>query len=116
MDFDHVREKRADISRMILQDYPLSTVLAEIELCDLVCANCHRIRSWKRWQLDMAQPPEIDDLDDWRCGRERQTVCKRGHKLKEPNLRKNSEGRLQCMACAIGCDLHGRRRGRVSQR
>jgi hypothetical protein len=49
MDFDHIRgEKLIDVSRMLLTDYPLDRILAEIELCELVCANCHRIRSWER--------------------------------------------------------------------
>ena len=45
MDFDHVRGvKKDDVSRMAR--YKLSTILEEIAKCDLVCANCHRIRTW----------------------------------------------------------------------
>jgi hypothetical protein len=45
MDFDH-REgvsKVRTISQMI--GHPFDTILAEIAKCDLICANCHRIRT-----------------------------------------------------------------------
>lgn len=45
MDFDHVRgTKVASISRL-LSDNKFDKVLEEIEKCELVCANCHRIRT-----------------------------------------------------------------------
>ena len=48
MDFDHVRgKKRFGIAKM--QNHSLEAILAEIAKCDLVCANCHRIRTRKRW-------------------------------------------------------------------
>lgn len=47
MDYDHVRgEKIKDISDMWAGDKDL--ILAEIAKCDLVCANCHRIRTHLR--------------------------------------------------------------------
>lgn len=47
MDFDHVRgEKKTSVSRSAL--WGPKTLLAEIEKCDLVCANCHRLRTAKR--------------------------------------------------------------------
>lgn len=47
MDFDHVRgEKIKDISDMWAQK--IERIKAEIEKCDLVCATCHRLRTWKR--------------------------------------------------------------------
>ena len=49
MDFDH-RDKRtkvAGINQMInLHSYSEDKILAEINKCDLVCANCHRIRTY----------------------------------------------------------------------
>ncbi len=49
MDFDHVRgEKTMDVSRMVA--YGWDTVMQEIDKCDLVCANCHRIRTEARRQ------------------------------------------------------------------
>lgn len=47
MDFDHVRgEKKFNISKSGLWKWKY--VLEEIEKCDLVCSNCHRIRTLKR--------------------------------------------------------------------
>jgi hypothetical protein len=47
MEFDHVRgDKLFDISKH--KHYGKDKVLAEIAKCDLVCANCHRIRTHLR--------------------------------------------------------------------
>ena len=46
MDFDHLRDKFMGVSKMTY--YSLDTVKKEIEKCDLVCANCHRIRTFTR--------------------------------------------------------------------
>lgn len=47
MDFDHVRgEKEYNIGNM--QHYSLQRLLDEIAKCDLVCANCHRERTYQR--------------------------------------------------------------------
>jgi hypothetical protein len=48
MDFDHRpgEEKKIEIGEK--HRYRLNDILAEIEKCDLVCANCHRIRTRRR--------------------------------------------------------------------
>lgn len=47
LDFDHVRgDKLFNVSRG--SGYPWQTVLDEIAKCDVVCANCHRIRTSRR--------------------------------------------------------------------
>lgn len=49
MEFDHCRgEKKFELSRGT--KYGTKTVRAEIAKCDLVCANCHRIRTAARRQ------------------------------------------------------------------
>lgn len=59
MDFDHVRgEKRMEVGRMLTQGYTLEAIMAEIEKCDLVCSNCHRIRTW-------AAPVDIGASHQW---------------------------------------------------
>ena len=51
MDFDHVRgEKVARISKLVDNGMG-SALLKELEKCELVCANCHRIRTHNRLQL-----------------------------------------------------------------
>lgn len=51
MDFDHVRGvKVMAVSRMIRQAVAWEKVLAEVAKCEVVCANCHRIRTQERRQ------------------------------------------------------------------
>lgn len=47
MDFDHrdPSEKINTISRIIRDMWSKKRILSEIEKCDLICANCHRIRT-----------------------------------------------------------------------
>lgn len=49
MDFDHVRGKKS-FTLGSLNGQGLQTVIKEIKKCDVVCANCHRIRTHKRKQ------------------------------------------------------------------
>jgi hypothetical protein len=46
MDFDHrdPAAKRANVSAM-LAGYSFESVVAEVLKCEVVCANCHRVRS-----------------------------------------------------------------------
>lgn len=56
MDFDHRDRltKTENVSKLVSRRYEL--ILQEIEKCDLVCANCHRIRTQSR--LDHIPIPE----------------------------------------------------------
>jgi hypothetical protein len=49
MDFDH-REpgaKEHTVTRMVGRA-STEAILAEVAKCDIVCANCHRVRTWRR--------------------------------------------------------------------
>lgn len=47
MDFDHVKGvKRSNLSRMV--HHSQKSILEEVSKCDLVCANCHRVRTVAR--------------------------------------------------------------------
>ena len=49
MDFDHVRgAKIAGVSALLGRSAGLELIIEEIKKCDLICANCHRIRTRKR--------------------------------------------------------------------
>ena len=50
LDFDHrdEKEKKYGISKMIY-DYNWETILEEINKCDVLCANCHRIKTSKQF-------------------------------------------------------------------
>ena len=47
MDFDHIREKRLEVSRLLYVS-GTAALLEEIGKCEVVCANCHRIRTKRR--------------------------------------------------------------------
>lgn len=53
MDFDHVRgEKVIDVAQAFRRLFSLERLLSEVEKCDLVCANCHRQRTFERLGWD----------------------------------------------------------------
>lgn len=58
MEFDHriAAEKTFNLSRA--REHPFALVKVEIAKCDLVCANCHRVRTVRRRQGLPAIPPE----------------------------------------------------------
>lgn len=49
LDFDHIGDcKTANISRLIKNGYCWEKILVEIKRCEVVCANCHRVRTFDR--------------------------------------------------------------------
>lgn len=42
LDFDHKKDKKSTISKMLKKGLSLSTIKNEIDKCDVRCANCHR--------------------------------------------------------------------------
>lgn len=49
MDFDHTSDnKLKTIARMVSEAVSLKRIKEEIAKCDLVCSNCHRVRTAKR--------------------------------------------------------------------
>jgi hypothetical protein len=55
LEFDHVGPKTAEVGKMVREAYRLTRIKAEIENCELVCANCHRRRTAIRarsWRVD----------------------------------------------------------------
>jgi hypothetical protein len=50
MDFDHRPGtiKAANVGTLFAQKAPVDVIMTEVRKCDLVCSNCHRIRTWKR--------------------------------------------------------------------
>jgi len=47
LDFDHVRGEKS-FAIATGRNYSLSRLLDEIDKCDVVCANCHRVRTADR--------------------------------------------------------------------
>lgn len=49
MDFDHTDDnKMHNISTMVNGARSLELIKVEISKCEIVCSNCHRIRTWSR--------------------------------------------------------------------
>jgi hypothetical protein len=59
LEFDHVRGKTMNMSRMVINRTSWDLGLKEIGLCEVVCANCHRRRTnmranTHRWRRALA--------------------------------------------------------------
>ena|ERR1700722_6857993 len=48
MDFDHIEGSKKFNVSVGKHRYPWKVVMEEIAKCELVCANCHRIRTYNR--------------------------------------------------------------------
>lgn len=49
MDFDHIQgKKRYNIARVANSAVSIKTIKDELRKCELVCSNCHRLRTWQR--------------------------------------------------------------------
>jgi hypothetical protein len=57
MDFDHLADKEFLISSATKRGLSNARLLAEIAKCEVVCSNCHRLRSWSRLKA-MSDPVE----------------------------------------------------------
>ncbi len=93
MDFDHREIKSINLSLAARKHWGERRVQQEIDRCDLVCANCHRIRTLNRPEKSQFVPTERtnrkrSDLPDLRCSKcdktrqeaefyKGKTVCKR---------------------------------------
>lgn len=51
LDFDHVRGEKVANIRKLTQSASMERILEEIEKCEVVCSNCHRIRTVERSRL-----------------------------------------------------------------
>jgi uncharacterized protein (UPF0335 family) len=49
MEYDHLGDKINSVSHISSRG-TLNQVIEEINKCDLVCSNCHKIRTWTRMQ------------------------------------------------------------------
>jgi 5-methylcytosine-specific restriction endonuclease McrA len=49
LEFDHLRDKVADVSVLAREGHALEKVKREIDKCEVVCANCHRRRTARQF-------------------------------------------------------------------
>ena len=57
LEFDHLRDKRMGVARMVADSYSWKEILLEIDKCEVVCRNCHHIRTMERsgsWHASVA--------------------------------------------------------------
>lgn len=60
MDFDHITDdKIANVSRIMNNSNSIAAMEFEMSKCDLICSNCHRIRTYKR--IKNGQMVELED-------------------------------------------------------
>jgi len=52
MDYDHIGEKIRSVSSMTVRGTNIKKIDEEIAKCELVCANCHRVRTYDRIQVN----------------------------------------------------------------
>lgn len=60
LEFDHLRDKRMNVANMLT--WSLKALMAEIAKCEVVCANCHRIRTSNRggfWRTNNGLVPAL---------------------------------------------------------
>ncbi len=63
MDFDHVTgEKYKDVSAMVSNLNSKQKVLDEIAKCELICSNCHRVRTFTR--LGLSQEDALISINE----------------------------------------------------
>jgi hypothetical protein len=48
MDFDHLRDKVLNPNQMANYGWRPARMAEELKKCELVCSNCHRVRTYKR--------------------------------------------------------------------
>ena len=51
MQFDHVKGDKIDGISVLVRCRNLQAIKDEIEKCELVCANCHALRTWNRLHI-----------------------------------------------------------------
>lgn len=48
LEFDHLGDKEFTIAKLLQSSALVSTIKKEVEKCEVVCASCHRIRTYTR--------------------------------------------------------------------
>ena len=67
LEFDHIRmDKTRNIGILVHQGYAWERVLEEIAKCEVVCPNCHRLRTYER--VDSYRVQNITETGKDRAG------------------------------------------------
>lgn len=74
LQFDHLRDKRTDVSYMSIQGFRWETIVEEIAKCEVRCANCHVTKTarergvWERKHMTMHRPSPFETDRTHNCG------------------------------------------------
>jgi hypothetical protein len=87
MDFDHVRGKKLFTIGRLHIGCSINRLYREIAKCDVVCANCHRMRTFRRRYTKKRSDGTLVYNKKWQRGPQTQhTHCVHGHPLAGDNL------------------------------
>lgn len=50
MEYDHIEDNKIRSVAKITSNGSMDQVIKEITKCDLICSNCHKVRTWERIQ------------------------------------------------------------------
>ena len=62
MDYDHLEDKTMIISQLVNRG-SMAALARELKKCEIVCANCHRIRNTNAQQYEMIQVRPRSSVD-----------------------------------------------------
>lgn len=60
LEFDHLKDKEQNISKLVAGRATQARLMGEIDKCEVVCANCHRRRTYTRanvWRINAEHDP-----------------------------------------------------------
>ena len=100
MDLDHVRgQKMFNISQAVAKGVSDERLLRELSKCDVVCSNCHRVRSFIVGHIRQPGAPIVSRKrqisPEWR---EKLKNAQTGKKLSEETRAKMRAGRQRYLA------------------
>lgn len=50
LEFHHIKNKKYNISKMVLSGYSVKLIKLELQKCECICANCHRKKHFKNYE------------------------------------------------------------------
>ena len=100
MDFDHVRGKKLFVIGTLKGiGTSIKRLLDEISKCDIVCSNCHRVRTFKQRFIEMSDGTLKFNPKWQRQKQELKTHCVHGHAFTKENTGFNSSNGRYCRIC-----------------
>jgi len=67
LDFDHIKDKKFNISRAIQHGCPIDRFIKEMEKCEIRCVKCHRLKTFKEqgsWRLEYIERYKQENTHD----------------------------------------------------